>query len=191
MKKRTKRVYSILRGLRDNLDNVNLDMSHFLVYKGFTRYTIPGSFTEKTYATNLIQSSTNECKTACCLIGMIPMIDWEWAKKHNMDFDTMSTVISNVLHKKKSKDVAIAWTWIFSEVWNNDKEWAKTRLNLVIDQHKCYAVDFNVDYSGVTNIKDFIRMTYKDRTERLKNTYLLKGHLNEITKIDQSNEKSG
>ena len=176
MTERTKRVYNILRALRDTLDNINLKMSHFLIYKGYNKYSIPYQLTQKTYITNIQQPYAGECNTSCCLAGAIPSVDWKWAVKHHMDFHEMSNALADTLHLKKDGKIRVLWTWLFSENWSSDKEWAKTRLNLVINEKKCYKLDFAIDYSKVNTMSEFLQVAFKTKEKELQHTYLLKGN---------------
>lgn len=176
MKKRTKRAYQILKDIRDNIDSVNLNTKSFFSRKGVRELSVDYLATRKSYAVDITLPRAKEYNTTCCLGGMIPMVDWKWAKKHGLDFADMSTEISFTLHRKNTSDDQALWNWIFSEQWNNNKKWAKERLNLVIKKRKCYEMDFALNYSDVNTMSDFIQIAFKNKKKKRKYTYLLKGN---------------
>ena len=174
MKDKTKRAYKILKGLRAKIGEVNFKASSFLSLNGHTAEINPIK-SHKLYKKSITLPKAIQDKITCCLAGMIPMVDWEWAKEHDMNFAEMSTEISFTLHRKNTMDDKALWDWLFSSKWNNNTSWAKERLNLVIKKKKCYGMIYGKNYNDVHNMQDFFDLTLSNK-EKSVHTYLLKGN---------------
>ena len=152
---------NILKSIRNDLDMVNLNMETFFYRRGYGRVArnilIGKMRTQQEFKKAItINESDSDCKTSCCLAGMIPSVDWNWAKRYGMDFNVMSMAVTTAISPPKLQEDDYLWLWLFSIHWNNNKEWAKERLDLVIDSKAYYMLKNYTKYydSSLKSLKD-------------------------------------
>ena len=135
---------SILKQLVLKMDDIPLDMAnYFMTDCEVLEENMDTDFSNPAVYSMYLKEigKNNECDTSCCLAGFIPIVDIEWAKRFDYVFNRMAYNLCKAI-AINSLNSNLLWRWLFSSDWGNDKELAKYRLNMIINEKKYYNIDF-------------------------------------------------
>ena len=155
---RAKRALQILEDIHDNIHSINLDMRTFFTFYSNGLEAIPSPYSDslKNYKACITLPRAKELNITCCLAGVIPLVDWDWAMDYKMNVRFMSADLTSRLSELRGPHGhSYLWRWLFTDSWNNNKDWARARLELVIKHKKFYKLeDFGVNAASETDWKN-------------------------------------